>query len=61
MVRVVERHAVGADGLPSTWQAAAWLLERRDRKNWGRKVSAEQKEEKPAMSWADLMRIANEA
>ncbi len=41
MVRVVERHAVGADGLPSTWQAAAWLLERRDHKNWGRKVSAE--------------------
>ena len=41
MVRVVERHAVGADSLPSTWQAAAWLLERRDHKNWGRKVSAE--------------------
>lgn len=41
MVRVVERHAVGADGLPSTWQAAAWLLERRDHKNWGRRVSAE--------------------
>ena len=41
MVRVVERHAVGADGLMPTWQAAAWLLERRDHKNWGRKVSAE--------------------
>lgn len=41
MVRVVERHAVGAGDLTPTWQAAAWLLERRDHKNWGRKVSAE--------------------
>lgn len=41
MVRVVERHAVGAGDLMPTWQAAAWLLERRDHKNWGRKVSAE--------------------
>jgi len=41
MVRVVQRHAYGADGLPSTWQAAAWILERRDHANWGKKVSAE--------------------
>lgn len=41
MVKTIQQAALGKDGKGLKWQAAAWLLERRDPKNWAQRTPAE--------------------
>lgn len=48
-------------GAPNTWQAAGWLLERRDPENWGKRDRTVIEHENPPETKVNVLIVADEA